>query len=78
MLQQAIERGLGCGTDDTLIVTNADYQFLTREVVHELSDPPKARHLLEPKGRRVLTEAQSGVYLGEDDIVRLADTYGRV
>jgi len=51
LLQQAIERGLSCGTDDTLIVTNADYQFLTRGVISELSDPPKARYLLEPKGR---------------------------
>jgi len=25
----------------------------------------------------VLIEVQCGVYLGEDDIVRLADTYGR-
>ena len=51
LLQQAIERGQACGTDDTLIVTNHDYLFLTRNVIDELADPPHARYLLEPKGR---------------------------
>jgi mannose-1-phosphate guanylyltransferase / mannose-6-phosphate isomerase len=51
LLQQAIERGQHCGTDDTVIVTNADYQFMTRNVLQELADPPAARLLLEPKGR---------------------------
>ena len=51
LLQQAIERGQACGTDDTLIVTNQDYLFLTRNVIDELADPPHARYLLEPKGR---------------------------
>lgn len=51
LLQQAIERGQGCGTDDALIVTNQDYLFLTRHVIDGLSDPPRARYLLEPKGR---------------------------
>jgi mannose-1-phosphate guanylyltransferase/mannose-6-phosphate isomerase len=37
-------------------------------------------HRLENRGRIPLTliEVQSGAYLGEDDIVRLEDTYGRV
>ena len=30
------------------------------------------------KDELVLIEVQCGGYLGEDDIVRLADTYGRV
>ena len=36
-------------------------------------------HRLENPGRIPLTliEVQSGSYLGEDDIVRLEDTYGR-
>lgn len=51
LLQQAIERGQACGSDETLIVTNQDYLFLTRELIAHLQDPPKARYLLEPKGR---------------------------
>jgi mannose-6-phosphate isomerase-like protein (cupin superfamily) len=36
-------------------------------------------HRLENPGRIPLTliEVQSGTYLGEDDIVRFEDTYGR-
>ena len=51
LLQQAVERGQACGADETMIVTNQDYLFLTREVVGNLEDPPKASYLLEPKGR---------------------------
>jgi mannose-1-phosphate guanylyltransferase / mannose-6-phosphate isomerase len=51
LLQQAIERGQACGTDDVLIVTNQDYLFLTRGVLDDINDPPQARFLLEPKGR---------------------------
>ncbi|MBC7438287.1 MAG: mannose-1-phosphate guanylyltransferase/mannose-6-phosphate isomerase [Bdellovibrionales bacterium] len=51
LLQQAIERGQACGTDEAIIVTNQDYLFLTRDVLSHLSDPPNATCLLEPKGR---------------------------
>lgn len=51
LLQQAIERGQACGTDDTIVVTNQDYLFLTKGVLSKLPDPPNARFLLEPKGR---------------------------
>ncbi|MEO6292369.1 MAG: mannose-1-phosphate guanylyltransferase/mannose-6-phosphate isomerase, partial [Burkholderiaceae bacterium] len=51
LLQQAIERGQACGADETLIVTNQDYLFLTRDLLATLEDPPKTRYLLEPKGR---------------------------
>lgn len=51
LLQQAVERGQACGADATLIVTNQDYLFLTREVIANLEDPPKTSYLLEPKGR---------------------------
>jgi len=51
LLQQAVERGQACGSDETLIVTNQDYLFLTREVIAALENPPLTSYLLEPKGR---------------------------
>jgi len=41
--------------------------------------PLGAVHRLENPGKVTLNliEVQSGSYLGEDDIVRLTDTYGR-
>ncbi len=51
LLQQAIERGQACGTDETIVVTNQDYLFLTRGVLDQIADPPNVRFLLEPKGR---------------------------
>ena len=62
----------------TALVTNGDKEILLSEnestyipigVVHRLENPGKFD--LE------LIEVQSGGYLGEDDIVRLEDTYGR-
>jgi len=42
--------------------------------------PPQEKHSLENPGPDVLEliEVQTGVYLGEDDIVRFEDRYGRV
>jgi len=42
--------------------------------------PLGAVHRVENPGRipLCLIEVQSGAYLGEDDIVRFEDTYGRV
>lgn len=63
----------------TAKVTNGDKEYLLTEnqstyiplgVVHSLENPGKIP--LE------LIEIQSGAYLGEDDIVRLQDRYGRV
>lgn len=63
----------------TAKVTNGDKEILLTEnqstyipvgVVHALENPGKVP--LE------LIEVQSGSYLGEDDIVRLSDVYGRV
>lgn len=51
LLQQAIERGQACGIDDVIVVTNQDYLFLSRDVISGLTDLPKVRYLLEPKGR---------------------------
>jgi mannose-1-phosphate guanylyltransferase len=63
----------------TAKVTNGDKTFLLSEnestyipvgVIHSLENPEKVK--LE------LIEVQSGSYLGEDDIVRFEDIYGRV
>jgi mannose-1-phosphate guanylyltransferase len=63
----------------TAKVTNGDKTFLLSEnestyipvgVVHALENPGKVK--LE------LIEVQSGSYLGEDDIVRFEDIYGRL
>lgn len=62
----------------TARITNGENEFLLTEnqstyiplgVVHSLENP--GRIPLE------LIEIQSGIYLGEDDIVRLSDNYGR-
>ncbi len=55
---------------ETLIVRENESVYLPLGCVHRLENP----------GRIPLTliEVQSGAYLGEDDIVRLQDTYGRV
>ena len=62
----------------TALITNGEQEILLTEnqstyipigVVHRLENPGKFD--LE------LIEVQSGSYLGEDDIVRLEDTYGR-
>ncbi len=61
------------------MVTNGDKQIMLTEnqstyipigVIHALENPGKVD--LE------LIEVQSGSYLGEDDIVRFEDRYGRV
>ena len=54
---------------ETLIVRENESVYLPLGCVHRLENP----------GRIPLTliEVQSGAYLGEDDIVRLEDTYGR-
>jgi mannose-1-phosphate guanylyltransferase/mannose-6-phosphate isomerase len=55
--------------DDTSLVRENESIYLPLGCVHRLENP----------GRIPLTliEVQSGSYLGEDDIVRLHDTYGR-
>jgi mannose-1-phosphate guanylyltransferase/mannose-6-phosphate isomerase len=51
LLAQAIQRGQACGTDELLVITNEDHEFLTKSVIKQLADPPNASFLLEPKGR---------------------------
>ncbi len=63
----------------TALVTRDD----TTTLLHENESiyvPLGAVHRLENPGKIALTliEVQSGAYLGEDDIVRIEDTYGRV
>jgi mannose-1-phosphate guanylyltransferase/mannose-6-phosphate isomerase len=59
-------------------VTNGDYVFLLEEN-QSTYIPIGAKHRLENPGKTDLEmiEVQSGGYLGEDDIVRFEDTYGR-
>jgi mannose-1-phosphate guanylyltransferase/mannose-6-phosphate isomerase len=61
------------------LVTCDDKQFLLQENESTFI-PQGARHRLENPGKVPLhlIEVQSGAYLGEDDIVRFEDTYGRV
>jgi len=56
--------------DDTLLVQENESVYIPLGTVHRLENPGKV--MLE------VIEVQSGSYLGEDDIVRYEDTYGRV
>ena len=56
--------------DDTFSLRENESTYIPKGVVHCLENPSKSP--LE------IIEVQSGTYLGEDDIVRLADEYGRV
>ncbi len=56
--------------DSTKMLTENESIFIPIASVHSLENPGKA--LLE------LIEVQTGSYLGEDDIVRFEDRYGRV
>ena len=62
----------------TAKITLNDQEVLLSEN-ESLYIPIGARHRLENPGMLplVMVEVQSGTYLGEDDIVRLEDTYGR-
>jgi len=62
----------------TARVTRGDEEFLLSEN-QSAYIPIGIRHRLENPGKLPLEiiEVQSGAYLGEDDIVRFQDTYGR-
>ena len=64
--------------EGTALVTCDDNQFLL-QANQSTFIPLGARHRLENPGKTPLRliEVQSGSYLGEDDIVRFEDTYGR-
>jgi mannose-1-phosphate guanylyltransferase/mannose-6-phosphate isomerase len=65
--------------EGTALVTCDEKQFLL-QLNQSTFIPLGAKHRLEnPSGTPLrLIEVQSGSYLGEDDIVRFEDTYGRV
>jgi mannose-1-phosphate guanylyltransferase len=56
--------------EETQLVTENESVYIPIGAVHALENPGKIP--LE------LIEVQSGAYLGEDDIVRFSDRYGRV
>lgn len=64
--------------DGTALVTRGGEAFLLREN-ESTYIPPGTVHRLENAGEEPLhlIEVQSGSYLGEDDIIRLDDVYGR-
>jgi mannose-1-phosphate guanylyltransferase/mannose-6-phosphate isomerase len=63
----------------TALVTCDDRQFMLKDNESTFI-PLGAKHRLENPGKVPLDliEVQSGSYLGEDDIVRFEDTYGRI
>ena len=62
----------------TARVTRGDEVFVLSEN-ESTYIPPGTKHRLENPGKLPLEiiEVQSGAYLGEDDIVRFEDVYGR-
>jgi len=62
----------------TAMVTNGDKQMLVR-TNESTFIPAGHKHRLENPGKLdlVMIEVQSGGYVGEDDIVRFEDKYGR-
>jgi len=63
----------------TALVVNGDRQFIVN-ANESTFIPAGHQHRLENPGKidLVIVEVQSGAYLGEDDIVRFEDKYGRV
>src|SRR4029077_11857143 len=62
----------------TARVTRGD-EFFDLKIGHSTEIPVETRHRLENPGQETLhiIEVQNGPYLGEDDIVRFQDDYGR-
>ncbi len=60
------------------IVTGTQYMTLGRKQCAVI--PRQAWHRIENRGRQpvVIIEVQHGTYLGEDDIIRIQDDYGRL
>ena len=55
--------------DDIFLLSENESTYIPSGVIHALENPGKVQ--LE------MIEVQSGSYLGEDDIVRFEDIYGR-
>ena len=56
--------------DETILVTENESTYIPLGTIHALENPGKI--LLE------MIEVQTGSYLGEDDIIRFSDKYGRI
>ncbi|MEC6999742.1 phosphomannose isomerase type II C-terminal cupin domain [Brucella abortus] len=56
--------------DKSLFLSENESTYISQGAIHRVSNPGKI--LLE------LIEVQTGAYLGEDDIVRFEDDFGRV
>jgi mannose-1-phosphate guanylyltransferase/mannose-1-phosphate guanylyltransferase/mannose-6-phosphate isomerase len=56
--------------DEQLYVYENQSVYIPMGTVHRLENPGKLP--------LIIIEVQSGSYLGEDDIVRLEDSYGRI
>ena len=63
---------------EALVTQGDDELFLSKN--QSIYIPLKTRHRLENRGKTPLRliEVQSGDYLGEDDIERLEDDFGRI
>ncbi len=74
-----IAASIGSWSRDRRAVTNGEKVFLL-DVNESTFIRAEQKHRLENPGEVDLTfiEVQTGDYLGEDDIVRFSDTYGRV
>jgi len=51
LLQQAFERGMACGAERALLVTNESHLFLSRGLLDDMPQAPQTTMLLEPEGR---------------------------
>jgi len=60
-------------------LVNRDGEEIRMEAGHSLDIPQGAVHRIENIGREdvIVIEVQTGPYLGEDDIERLEDDFGR-
>jgi len=63
----------------TAQVTNGDLEYLLATNESTFIKPGKHHRLVNPGAvDLMMIEVQSGEYVGEDDIVRFADIYGRM
>ena len=56
--------------DESFLLTENQSTYIKIGEIHSLENPGKVP--------LIIIEVQSGIYLGEDDILRLKDTYGRI
>ena len=51
LFEQAIRRGIACGTDDCIVVTNRDHYFLCDDEIKKANTVCKPSYILETEGR---------------------------